>query len=362
MAGPTQAGTAPAPAQTQGAVPFIDGTYQYSEPLQQFSVTPGAAAQDFQFNITPGGFLRRVTMSVTSTGGVIGTGVLNADSPWSLIQSFTLESIDGGSILYPMGGFAYYLLERQARIWGMAPEQDPFYVNSINPAFRLNFSPEARATLGVLPNTDARAQYRVRFTVAPLANWLSTVGTATAPTLTIQFWMETYAQPPAATLGGAPIAQVPDGIGIQRYCSHQVITGLSTGSNTLQVTRTGNIYRNLIFVFRDSSNNRIDLTTDPIRFRIDNTQMFTEYRARRDFLMDTFSSQENGSIRARPTGVYQIPFFQEPGNMTGEAWRPTTPATFVQLECLGAAAGGSCEIIVEDLATTSVIPAYLENI
>jgi hypothetical protein len=356
--GNQQGGGAP----PQSAVPFIDGTYPYTEPLPTFTVTPGATAQDFQFNITPGGFLRGVTAMVTGTGGVLGTGVIGPDGPTPLFSSFTMESIDGSSILYPMGGYAYQLVERYSRPWDMAIDQDPIFSNTINPVFRMRFFNECRATLGCVPNTDARAQYRIRFTVAPLSSWLSTVGTATAPSLNIQFALETYAQPPATTLGGNPIAQVPDGMAMQRYISHQTVTGLSTGDNTIQITRTGNIIRNMICVFRDSSGVRQDLTSDPIRLRIDNTQLLVETRNRRDYEMDYFFSQNSGAVRARPTGVYTYNFFQEVGNMTGRSWLPTTAATFFQLEVLGAQAGGSVEFIIDDMSPVATLPPYLENI
>ena len=53
---------APAPAQG-AAVAFVDGTYEYREIIRTDVVTPGAAQQDqAALNITPGGFLRGVSV------------------------------------------------------------------------------------------------------------------------------------------------------------------------------------------------------------------------------------------------------------------------------------------------------------
>lgn len=360
-----------APAPAMPVVPFIDGTYEYTEIMQTYTVTLTAAAQQLvPINITPGGFLRGATIFVTSTGGVIGTGVLSADAPWSIFQSITLESIDGTPILYPMSGYAHYLASRYTRPWDGDPAVDSGFTNTINPAFRLRLFNESRATLGVLPNTDARAQYRLRLTLNPLSaanaenGLLTTLGTATTPTITIVVVLETYAQPPRQTLSGAPIAQVPDGIGMQRFLSYQV-DNIGTGTNTPKINRTGNLIRSHVLVVRDSTGLRTDLTADPFRFRVDNTQLFVEQRARRDYVMWHYFQVPMGpsvAATARPTGVYVFPRWQQPGDMKGVGWLETSEATFLQYELPGGPAAGTLQTITEDLSPVQSIPAYLENI
>ena len=169
-------GTAPAPSATAAAnvVPFLEGSWEYTEWMAQDTITM-ANSTEYVHQITPGGFLRGVTFSVTSASGVLGTtAALAADSPWSIIQSMTLESIDGTPILYPMLGYSYYLIARYCRPWDGDPAADGTtntggvggYQNTINPFFRLRFFVEGRITIGVLPNTDARALYRLRYTEA----------------------------------------------------------------------------------------------------------------------------------------------------------------------------------------------------
>ena len=90
MANPTGAsGTQQQQAQ-KAAVPFLAGSWEYSEWMAQDSLTMGNSTE-YVHQITPGGFLRGITFSLTSASGVLGTTAsLVGDSPWSVIQSMTL--------------------------------------------------------------------------------------------------------------------------------------------------------------------------------------------------------------------------------------------------------------------------------
>src|SRR6266498_1831391 len=210
------------PARQEGAqagqLPFEYGSNQYREaPFVTNTQTLDGNPHDIVANVTPGGFLRGVTIQVTSVNGVLGTSAaLVADSPFSIFSSITLEDISGGPILYPMGGYAYGLIQKYSRPWTGDASKRSDFSNTINPAFTLRLFAEVKDTLGVLANTDARAQYRIRLTIAPLVqtgpNGLVTVGTGvTAPAVTTNIYLETWAQPDLNDLIGNPISQIPDG-------------------------------------------------------------------------------------------------------------------------------------------------------
>jgi hypothetical protein len=348
--------------------------------MAQDTLTMGSSTE-FVHQITPGGFLRGVTFSLQSQSGVLGTTAsLAAEVPWSVIQSMTLESIDGTPILYPMLGYSYYLVARFCRPWDGDPANDGTtnsyggvggYASSVNPFFRLRFFVEGRITIGVLPNTDARAQYRLRYTVAPLLQAgtsayglvTSTTG-VTAPALAINLYLETYAQPPQVDYSGNPIIQIPDGLSVQRFVSHQAGDTTNTGTFTIKENRVGNLIRTLLLVQRTSANVRTDLTTDPIRWRLDNTQLLSEYRDRRDYEMDRFGSQQNSRLynSNRPTGVYVWFRYHNPGSMDGNYWLPTTEASYLQFELNGGVSAGTLESITEDLAPAGPVPAYLQGL
>lgn len=346
--------------------PFMQGSWDYSEPMfTDGPFTPGANALPQSHNITPGGFLRGITLSVTSTGGVLGSGAISADAPWSVLTNISIESIDGSALYYPLGGYAAYLVERITRPWDRDPASDPAYSATINPSFRLRVFLEGRATLGVVPNTDARAQYRILYSIAPATNW-QTGTITTQPTITVNGYLETYAQPPKTDLSGNPFSPQPDGLCLQRFISHQVLT-TNAGDFNLQSTRVGNLCRSHILVFRDASGSqggagtRTNLGGDPIRLRLDNTAIVTEYRDRRDWIYDTFFGSPT-QMATRPTGVYAYPWWHQPGDMQGDSWLETTEASFLQWEIQQAVAGGSCEIITEDLVPLSDVPRWMMGI
>ena len=361
--------TAPPAASPGGGappVPFLAGSWEYSEPMAVDTQTLDSNSHDFLHNITPGGYLRGVLFSITSANGVLGTtATLLGDTPFSIISSMTLESIDGTPILYPQNGYNYWLVSRYCRQWDGDPVNDPTYSNTINPAFRLRFFVESRMTCGVLPNTDARAQYRLRYTLAALTSGLVSSSTGvTAPAVTVNIALETYAQPPATDYAGNAIAQVPDGITLQRFVSHQSGDPLNTGNSTTKENRVGNLIRTIILQVRNSSGVRTDLTADPMRWRIDNTQLISEQRDHRDYEIDRFSKQGNASTynSNRPTGVYVYFRYHNPGPMDGNYWLATTEATYLQFELNGGPSSGTLDCITEDLAPAGPVPAYLQGI
>lgn len=365
--------TAPAPAsqQDQGSsspapITFLEGTYEWSKPMFTDVVTPGSETIEIEHEVTVGGFLRGVVFDVTSSGGVLGTALIQPDNPWSLIKSVSLTSVDGTDILYPLGGYAQYLISRFCRPWDGDPALDNQFSASINPAFRLRFFNELRETIGVLPNTDARAKYKITYTIDTAAALYNLNGstTTTPPTVTINTWPEIYAQPPAKNLEGVPIDQLPPGLAWQRFTSHTIVNTTS-GTNTIYCKRTGNLIRNLILVFRDGSTPgvRTDLAGDPIRWTMDTTNLLTENRPRRDYEMDRFYAGYSGQLRTRPTGVYVYSRWNDPGRLEGQSWLGTASNTELEFEVSDPVAGGTCEIITEDLApVVSAVPPELENL
>lgn len=346
--------------------PFLSATYPYSEVVNTQTYTPAAGTTSSgTINITPGGYLRGLLIQVSSTGGSLGsTGSLSYDMPWAVFSSLTIESIDGTPFLYPMGGYSYYLVARYCRPWDGDPAADPSYSNTVNPAFRMRFFLESRNTIGVVPNTDARAQYRMRYDLNSISGMFGVnpaSGNGTLPSITVELDLETYAQPDATDLTGVPNQQSPDGLALQRFLSHQTGIALNTGTTTVQTARVGNLIRDIIFVVRNSGNVRTDLTTDPIRQRLDNTQLLVENRTHRDYENDRFFAAD-GNIPTwdtRPTGVYVYPRFHKPGSRQGFNWLATQAQSYFAWELNGGPSSGTLEIITEDLAIAGQVPGYL---
>lgn len=361
------------------AIPFTAGSNLYREApfstvVQQLDANP----HETVVNITPGGFLRGITMQVTSTGGVIGSGVIANDAPWSIIQSASLEDISGGPVLYPMSGYAYFIAQKYLRPWEGDPSKRTDYSATINPSFTLRFFSEVKDTLGVLANTDARAQYRFRYTLAagnqagPFG--LTTTAPTTQPTITVKLYIETWAQPDLQDLLGNPIQQIPDGLVCSRFLMHEqpIVTA---ANNVIRETLVGNELRALVLILRngDANKTRINLTDangGGIDFRLDARRLWKMTQSQLLEEMFSFYAFLGAGTWARDTGVYVIPRFAGLANSgdaaagQGEYWLQTVEQTLLQLEFGGAdvtTAPGSLEIIYDALAIAGEVPPELEG-
>lgn len=380
---PVPGGVAAPPAQGQqsaaGVIPFIVGSNCYREaPFSTVVQTLDANSHETVVNVTPGGFLRGITMQVTSASGVLGAGTLANDVPYSILSSCSLEDISGGPVLYPMGGFAYAMCQKWLRPWDGDPAKRAGFSATINPAFTLRFFVEIKDTLAVLANTDARAQYRFRYTLAPGTtagpNGLTTAAPTTLPTVTVKLYIESWAQPDLQDLLGNQIQQLPDGLVASRFLMHEqpVIT---SGNNVIRETLTGNELRGLLLIVRngDANKTRVDLT-DPnagaIDFRLDSRRLWKMTPSQIIEEMASFYINLGNGVWTRETGVFVVPRFAGPpsaggaADAQGEYWLQTVEQTLLQFEFVGAditTSPGQLEIIYDALAIAGEVPPELEG-
>lgn len=369
-------------------VPFLVGSQRYREaPFftysvqldgNQHTVTPVP-------EITPGNFLSGVTLSITASGGVLGSASsITNDGALAVLPSLELADTGGGSILYPMSLFASAMSQKYLRPWSGDPIKRPGFSNSINPTVTLDYSVEIRDTLACLINTDARAQYRLNLVVAPGANLAGATGT-TYPTITINGWLNAWAQPDAVDLAGRNIAPFPPGLSVQRKLMHETVN-LNSGNNTVRLTLTGNEIRGLLLIFRDTNGNRVDLTdanAGVMQFRLDNRVIWRSKQSQIIEAMNSFYSRYfgggvsgtgfsgasgafTGSTTAagfnRETGVYAIPRFRDPGSLGGEYWLQTVEQSLLQIEFNGGDGATTVEVIYDQLAVAGDLDPMFEGV
>ena len=369
MPGTAVAGTGSYPvapndgAGSGGTVPFFYGSNLYVEKFATDTFQLTTTAQEFTHNITPGGFMRGVRLQVRSSGGTGGTAAV--DNPWNVFQSITLENIDGAPIQYPMGGYAYYTGAWTCRPWWGDPATRYDYVQGVNPAFSLFIAPEIRHTAGVLANTDARALYRIRYTLNTAASVITSG--STAPTVVVTNYLETWAQPDSADLHGNQIEPLPPGLNLSTLRRHQIFTLNGAGAdNQLQLTNVGNELRCAVLIVRDSNGARQDYLSDPIRWRLDNRSLGVFSPDEVFNQMNDFYDALQSGTSQRPTGVYVWPRYYQPGAMKGQSWLATTNATYLIWETATAAAGlnlpGTVEVITDEAVPVGPVPMELESI
>lgn len=356
--------TSAAPEGGGGVVPFFYGSNQYAQKfgtVDAFQLT--TTAQEFTYNVIPGGFLRGVRLQLRSTGGVGGTA--SSDNPWNVFQNIKLENVDGSEIMKPMGGYAHYLGARFFRPWNGDPARRRDFASGANPSGSLFVQPEIRHTAGVLANTDARSQYRITYTLNTFANAI-TSGT-TAPTVSVTKYAEIWAQPDAADAHGNQIEPLPPGLNVATLRRHDIKTMNGAGSdNVFQLSLTGNEIRGLILVVRDSNAARRDYLGDPVRWTIDNRNLGVFSPEEIFDRMDDFYESLSNGTSTRPTGVYVLPRFFQPGHLKGESWLGTNNATYLTWETTTIASAlnmpGTLEIIADEVVPVGSVPMELESI
>lgn len=364
---------------TTGEIPFIVGSNMYREsPYSTTTLTMGANPTETVTLITPGGFLRGIVMQVTSTGGVLGAGVLANDVPYSIISTATLEDISGGAILYPLSGYAHAMSQKYFRPWDGDPAKRSVFSASINPAFTLRFFTEVKQTLAVLSNTDARAQYRFRFTLAAGTqagpNGLCTTAPTTLPTVTMKIAIATWAQPDSEDLLGNTIDQLPDGLNVSRFINHENPVATVTNRCTL----VGNEIRALGFILRngDANHTRVDFTdanAGVIQLYKDQRTLWKQYPSQWIEEMNAFYEFLANGTSTRETGVFIVPRYAGGGSAPGsendgqgEYWLQTVEQTYLHLDLGGLSdittSPGNIEIIYDVLAVAGGLAPDLEGI
>jgi hypothetical protein len=355
-------GTAAPAAPSGGAtVPFVIASNVYVEKFDTTATALGAGATPITRNVIPNGYLSAVRMELRSTGATAGT--LNADGPWTVFASAELDNIDGANIQYPMGGYSHYVANWFYKQWLGDPARRYDYGQSVNPSGSLILQPEILSTAGVLANTDARSQYKVSYTINPVAQVVT--GIAGTLTATIALYLETWAQPDAKDLHGNPQEMTPPGLNLQTLRRHQIMQLNGAGAaNTLQLANTGNELRGVLMVVRDSNNARQDYLSDPIRMRLDTRAMGVFSPNELFNLMGDRNDQLTLGTSARPTGVYFWQRYRYNGE--GESWLPTTNATYAIFETstLATAANvpGTVEVITDEVIPVGPVPVELDSI
>ncbi len=360
-AAPGQAGA----PQSGGTVPFFFGSNLYVQKFATNSWQLGPTTQEFTLPVTAGGFLRGVRLQLRSTGGV--GGVATQDNPWNVFQNITLENVNGAALMFPMGGFAYYAAQFFSRPWFGDPARRRDYAAGANPSGTLNVFPEIALTAGVLANTDARSQYRLRYTINTAANVLSGSIT-TPPTTVVTAYAEIWAQPDSADLHGNAIQPLPDGLNLQTLRRHQVMTlNPASSGNIFQLTNVGNELRLMLLIVRDSTGARVDYLSDPIRWTLDDRNLGVFSPDEVFSRMDDFYAELAGGGSQRPVGCYAFPLLANIATgPVGESWLATNNATYLAWESATIGTGvnlpGTVEIVTDEVVPVGAVPMSLESI
>lgn len=369
-----------------GAVPFVRASYQYREKLRSDAFTLSTSQQNaVPINVIPGGFIRGIWIEVANTVvGALNTAVIGqpSDLPFNLFSSITFEDVNGQAIVGPISGYELYV----ANVFGgYFSNGDPatlpgFSGTFVSQAFYLWLPLEIRSDgLGSLANTDARAQYRLIYTIESQSNMTSTGSITTQPQFTVATWVDYWAQVEPQSMAGDAQEQMPPYLGTTQFWYHEIPT-IATGAQTVKHNRVGNSIRTIIYIPRTGTaasgtqpaNQRTPSGagggtsfTDPVKLRLDNRYLFSEsptLRRRGITARQYDMSQADGDPAAigtptktqLQTGLLVYPFSRDIGYKPSPGdegnWLDTNEAQLLQVEDSFTGTVATLTILTNDVA------------
>lgn len=361
----------PSPTQRGGAVPFSRAAQRHTE---QGNVVSGIAINNtspgtFNFAIPSYGYLAAIYITCSATGGTGTAAVWYEDAPWSVFSNILFQDVNGTPILGPYDGYSQHLISQLGgyKIYpgnplitatDTTPSPAPFgqviqygpstpvatgniplyFANATSGAGNWNFILPlyftfAKGGLGALPNMDASSRYNLQLTLASgltgATGPIYTTQPSGFPTVTIAVEALCFAQPLAADVYGQANTTEPPANGTIQYWTRQTFSNLS-GAQTLQLARVGNIIRNHILVFRDSSTpTRAQAEGNDmppvIQFDWDSQPRYIEFLSTSRFKAYSVSGLSS------PAGVVYYENTSDPegetGSENGDYWMTTVGAT-----------------------------------
>lgn len=370
-AGGTQVQNRPAQnAAPAAAVPFIRASAEHRESVFDVTRQLTTSDQDLSvFDIPAYGYVRSVLLHVQATGGA-GTGVsATEDGPFNVLKSLALSEPNGAVIQQFNSGYELYLANK----WGgyrdadgadfkASPTYSPVGATSPNFSFMLRIPVELslRDGLGSLPNQNAAAQFKLRLSLAKIADVLG--GTiSTAPSVRVRAYLEAWDQPEPSSGGQMNQVNPPAMNTTQFWTATQI--NYSAGNQSLRMSRVGNYLRNLILIARRGGTSRLNGDADfpdPATVYLDTRPLDTVDRAswkHQMFERTGYNGAPEGA-KGLDNGVYVYDFTHEFDGSLGrenrDLWLPTLTST--RLELTGTfAQAGTLTILTNDVAVAGPV-------
>jgi len=339
-------------------IPFPRAAREHVEPFLDRTLTALTASQQ---NIGPEdvpayGFLRHVLLYVEATGGTGAAAVYKEDAPFSVIADMFLSDVNGAPIVGPISGYDLFLI---CKYGGYAFEGNPKASDTyVAPTTAGNFSfllripveVNARDGLGALANLNSSQTYKIKLTIAAKGDVYSTDPTA-QPQVRIRGFLEAWTQPLGTDARGQAQATTPPAHGTTQYWTKSPKT-LGSGTQVVGLPKLGNLIRNLILVFRNTSDGLRSSTNFPadVKFSVDGRILLNFPKT----LIRHYMGERYGYAAADlDTGVYVLDmthdFDGHPGGEMRDLYLPTTQASRVEIEgSFGAA--GTLTILTNDIA------------
>jgi hypothetical protein len=357
-------------------IPFIRASAEHREPAGiDVSRLLTTADQDLGvFDIPAYGYVRRIVILVTAAGGTGGSpAVTNTeDTPWTTLKNIALTEPNGAVLSSWTSGYGTHLSCK----WGgyKNPVGADFKASPTFAAIASTFASYAYMTaipveinlrdgLGSLPNQNAAATFKLRLTLAKVADIVGGTLPSTLPTVRVRAFAECWDQPEAQT-AGAPNQLTPPAMNTTQFWTEQTYA-VASGNNTIRLTRVGNYVRCLILVLRRTSGTRANGQSDwadPVTLYLDTRPL--DIIEKNNWLHQMYERTgfggavgttvpANDSPQGLDNGVFVYDFMHEFDGLLGrenrDLWLPTLGST--RLEIQGSFANaGTLTVYTNDVA------------
>jgi hypothetical protein len=385
---PTAATTVGGTAQTRGRqgqsqvlpmVPFVRASAEHREPTGiDVTRTLSAADQDLGvFDIPAYGYVRSLLILVQATAGA-GTSVTTAeDGPWTALKNIALTEPNGAVIDQYNTGFETMLANK----WGgyrhpngADPKASQIYsgpsttTGNFQFFVRIPVELNLRDALGALPNQNAAATFKLRLTLAKMADIYGGTVPSTPPSVRVRVFLEAWDQPEVQSAGQSNQI-TPPAMNTTQFWSVQTFN-INAGQQNVRLTRVGNYLRNLIMIYRTAAGVRSTQETqfpDPITLYLDTRPLDIVDRLsfknqmyeRTGFGATTgTATPANDTPNGMENGVYVYDFMHEFDGALGrenrDLWLPTLGST--RLEFQGSfGVAGTLTILTNDVAIAGTV-------
>lgn len=245
-------------------VPFVAASRERVEPFHDQTHTLGSSARTVSSIDVPAiGYLAAIVLDVEMTGGDGSTtsAVAHEDAPFRVLDSVSLADVNGNPLFGPVSGYHAYLAEKYgAYSFVTDPKMLPSFSDVSdggNARFRLRIPIQisGRDALGALANQNASQTYKLSYVVAARGDVFDTEPEPDVPDVRVRAHLEVWVQPRETSVSGSPQETSPPAHGTTQYWTPSVFN-VSSGQQTIQHPRVGNIIRSLVFVMRDSTGER----------------------------------------------------------------------------------------------------------
>lgn len=359
-------------------VPFIRASAKHREPTGiDVTKTLTTSDQDFGvFDIPAYGYVRNLVILVTASGGTGGSPAATATESgvFAALKNIYLTEPNGAVIHQFDTAYQLYLANKfggYGHVVGSDPKADPQFSDQaasfagFSYMLRIPVELNTRDGLGSLPNQNAAATFKLRMTLAKVADIAGGTLPTTLPNVRVRVYLEAWDQPEVSS-AGATNQVTPPAMNTTQFWSSQTYN-VNQGQNTIRLTRVGNYVRNLIFTLRRAGTSRANgetdlMAADPVYLYLDtrpldiiepNNWRNTMYQRSGFGGSVGATTPAANSARGLENGVRVYDFMHEfdgtYGHENRDLWLPTLGSTRLEVQ-FNAANAGTLEVLTNDVA------------